>query len=95
MDYNKMKAAMQTVTIKDVKVMYDMANDRQRELNEEATRTYRCGDEVTFKGRRGVMLVGKITKINRKTVVVECHSDQGGCSYPQVWKCHPTSLTRI
>lgn len=47
----------------------------QGQASEKVIGDLHIGQKVSFKGRRGLKLVGKIRKINQKTVSVDCGAD--------------------
>lgn len=57
-------------------------------LSRSVTRSVRIGDVVSFEGRRGIV-TGKVTKVNRKTLVVD--DSQTGT----VWKVTASLVTPL
>ena len=45
-------------------------NYRRKELNRQVKNQFSVGDVVWFNSRKGIKVEGKITKINRKNIVV-------------------------
>ena len=43
---------------------------KRQHLSRQATRTIMVGDIVGFEGRRGQQVIGKVVKVNQKTLVV-------------------------
>ena len=79
-----------------IEAIQDMNNDQLERVIEQvkfqrtylarnATRTMRVGDAVQFEGRRGIIVKGKITKMNIKT----CKVDAG---HQGVWKVTASML---
>ena len=62
---------------------------RQTELARSATRKLMVGDIVSFEGRGGKTVTGKVQKVNSKTVVVRDTSSGTG------WKVTASLLTPL
>jgi hypothetical protein len=60
-------------------------------IDAESRRDLRVGAAVQFKGRHGVTLVGRVIRVNPKTVMVEV--DSGG--RPAKWRVSPALLTVV
>jgi hypothetical protein len=56
--------------IDELRGIYDAITLKQNALAREGIRSVVKGDVVSFTDRRGVKIVGKVTKVNRKTVMV-------------------------
>lgn len=54
-----------------------MIREQFNHLTRQKTREFRVGEEVTFKTKRGPIMKGTVTKINRKTigVLTDTHMD--------------------
>ena len=61
---------------------------QQTFLAKQSARTFTVGDAVQFKGRAGRTVVGTVTKVNPKTIVVDSPS-QGR------WKVTASMLTSL
>ena len=61
---------------------------QQTFLAKQSARTFTVGDAVQFKGRQGRTVVGVVTKVNPKTIVVDSPS-QGR------WKVTASMLTSL
>ena len=61
---------MSIQTREELNRMFDVCKRRHSQLVENLTFKFKIGDIVKFTGRYGVMVTGKITKINRKTLSV-------------------------
>jgi hypothetical protein len=60
----------------------------KRIIEQKLKSSFRVGDKVSFVGRRGEVLTGKVTRINPKLVSVTLPSGFG-------WRVHPTLLTKV
>ena len=70
-DYLKAVVAIQNVNDTDELLLLNrILRDQFSHTAGKDAMSYRVGDEVTFKGKRGIVYKGKVTKINRKTVGV-------------------------
>ena len=56
--------------IEELRAIYDAIKLKQNSLAREGIRSVVKGDVVSFVDRRGAKVVGKVTKVNRKTVQV-------------------------
>ena len=59
-----------------------------KSIGQAAIINFGVGDKVIFKGKRGMQVVGTITKINRTTISVL--ADNG-----VRWKCNPGGLSKV
>lgn len=59
-----------------------------RDFQTKTARNFMVGDTVEFKGKFGVMVSGKIMKVNRKSIKVNA-GEQG------VWNVSPSLLTLV
>ena len=55
--------------IEELRAIYDAIKLKQNALSREGIRSVKKGDVVSFVGRQG-KVVGRVTKVNRKTVMV-------------------------
>ena len=62
---------------------------RQTYLARQASRSFSVGDKVSFTDRGNITVTGRITKVNRKTVVVSESNS------PMVWKVTASMLTPL
>ena len=74
---------MNNLVTKSVELIYQMDNDQLNEvieaiklkrthLTKQAVRSFMIGDIVSFTGKRGVDVSGKVKKIAQKYVTVDC-----------------------
>jgi len=72
---------MNNLVTRASELIYQMDNDQLNEvieaiklkrnhLTKSVARSILIGDIVSFQGRRGQMVQGKVTKVNQKTIVV-------------------------
>ena len=91
---------MANLVTKSVELIYQMDNDQLSEIVEAiklkrthlaktVARSIVVGDIVSFNGRRGQTVTGKVTKVNQKTVVVRDSTTQ------IQWKVTASMLTKL
>ena len=92
--------SMANLVTKASELIYQMDNDQLNEvieaiklkrthLTKQAVRSFMVGDIVSFTGKRGVDVSGKVKKIAQKTVVVRDSSTQ------TQWKVTASMLTKL
>ena len=67
MDINNILVSIQSASNSDLNAIIDSVKLRRTRLSRETVRSLQVGDHVQFKGKSGY-----ITKLNRKTAVVDC-----------------------
>ena len=67
MDINNILVSIQSASNSDLNAIIDAVKLRRTRLSRETVRSLQVGDHVQFKGKSGY-----ITKLNRKTAVVDC-----------------------
>ena len=73
-----------------------MLRNRWRQLQQQAMVEFRIGQHVKFEDRSGRTIVGRIQRLNRKTVTLfSCRYDDGKPFCPPVWKVSPTILREV
>ena len=72
--------------LEDLELVQGALRVRYGELQAASTKTFRLGSKVEFFSRRGFMVKGKVTKINKKTVQVLDEEKH------QIWKVSPGLL---
>ena len=77
MDSNQLNQIVEAVKLK------------RTHLAKQTARSILVGDIVSFEGRRGQMVQGKVTKVNQKTVVVQDSATQ------VQWKVTASLLTKL
>ena len=91
---------MSNIVTKSVELIYQMNADqidqvveaiklKRTHLAKSVARSILIGDIVSFQGRRGQTVQGKVTKVNQKTVVVRDSSTQ------TQWKVTASMLTKL
>ena len=70
----------------ELREVNNMIKIQWREVEGEKVQAFRNGMRVEFEGRKGEMVTGTITKINRKTIIVT--PDEGY----QTWRVAPSLL---
>ena len=91
---------MTNLVTKSVELIYQMDSNQLNEVVEaiklkrthlakQVARSVVIGDIVSFNGRRGQTVTGKVTKVNQKTVVVRDSSTQ------TQWKVTASMLTKL
>ena len=91
---------MTNLVTKSVELIYQMDSNQLNEVVEaiklkrthlakQVARSIVIGDIVSFNGRRGQTVTGKVTKVNQKTVVVRDSSTQ------TQWKVTASMLTKL
>lgn len=55
----------------ELDVVIDAVKRRQQSLARENTNKFKVGDTVSFKDKAGNKVVGVVTKVNRKTIIVD------------------------
>ena len=77
MDSNQLNQIVEAVKLK------------RTHLAKQTARSILVGDIVSFQGRRGVTVQGRVTKVNRKTIVVRDSSTQ------TQWKVTASMVTKL
>jgi len=91
---------MTNIVTKSVELIYQMDSDqidqvveaiklKRTHLAKTVARSIVVGDIVSFNGRRGQTVSGKVTKVNQKTVVVRDSNTQ------IQWKVTASMLTKL
>ena len=91
---------MTNIVTKSVELIYQMDSDqidqvveaiklKRTHLAKTIARSIVVGDIVSFNGRRGQTVTGKVTKVNQKTVVVRDSTTQ------IQWKVTASMLTKL
>jgi ribosomal protein L35AE/L33A len=91
---------MTNLVTKSVELIYQMDSNQLNEVVEaiklkrthlakQVARSVVIGDIVSFNGRRGQTVTGKVTKVNQKTVVVRDSATQ------TQWKVTASMLTKL
>jgi len=91
---------MTNLVTKSVELIYQMDSNQLNEVVEaiklkrthlakQVARSIVIGDIVSFNGRRGQTVTGKVTKVNQKTVVVRDSNTQ------TQWKVTASMLTKL
>jgi ribosomal protein L35AE/L33A len=91
---------MTNIVTKSVELIYQMDSDqidqvveaiklKRTHLAKTVARSIVVGDIVSFNGRRGQTVTGKVTKVNQKTVVVRDSNTQ------IQWKVTASMLTKL
>jgi uncharacterized protein YkvS len=91
---------MTNIVTKSVELIYQMDADqidqvveaiklKRTHLAKTIARSIVVGDIVSFSGRRGQTVTGKVTKVNQKTVVVRDSTTQ------TQWKVTASMLTKL
>ena len=91
---------MTNLVTKSVELIYQMDSNQLNEVVEaiklkrthlakQVARSVVIGDIVSFNGRRGQTVTGKVTKVNQKTVVVRDSNTQ------TQWKVTASMLTKL
>ena len=91
---------MTNIVTKSVELIYQMDSDqidqvveaiklKRTHLAKTVARSIVVGDIVSFNGRRGQTVSGKVTKVNQKTVVVRDSTTQ------IQWKVTASMLTKL
>ena len=91
---------MTNLVTKSVELIYQMDSNQLNEVVEaiklkrthlakQVARSIVIGDIVSFSGRRGQTVTGKVTKVNQKTVVVRDSATQ------TQWKVTASMLTKL
>ena len=92
--------SMTNLVTKASELIYQMDSDQLNQIVEavklkrthlakQTARSLMVGDIVSFEGRRGQTVTGKVTKVNQKTVVVRDSSTQ------TQWKVTASMLTKL
>ena len=92
--------SMTNLVTKASELIYQMDSDQLNQIVEavklkrthlakQVARSIVIGDIVSFSGRRGQTVTGKVTKVNQKTVVVRDSSTQ------TQWKVTASMLTKL
>ena len=77
-DLQEMVKLIQKCETRDeVSVVFKLCKARSGAISEMKTAMFSPGDRVQFRGKRNIIVKGKVTKINRKTVSVLTDSGQG------------------
>jgi len=71
----------------EIHEFWDILKRRNRQLEEQLTVNFQIGDNVRFRNKKGNVIGGIITQINRKSINVEVN---GGVS----WKVSPSLLEK-
>ena len=71
-----------------IRRMYELLKHRQSTLQYQTTFKFNTGDRVQFKATVGGLVVGSITKINKKTIKVK---DEGAGI---LWTVSPSLLSK-
>lgn len=77
MDSNQLNQVVEAIKLK------------RTHLAKQTARSILVGDIVSFEGRRGQMVQGKVTKVNQKTIVVRDSSTQ------TQWKVTASLVTKL
>ena len=91
---------MNNLVTKATTLIYSMDSDqlnqvieavklKRTHLAKQVARSVVIGDIVSFEGRRGQTVTGKVTKVNQKTVVVRDSNTQ------TQWKVTASMLTKL
>ena len=81
--------AIRTMSMSDLKTLTASINARHAALNSAAKSSVMIGDLVSFNARANHIVVGRVVKINIKTVIVRPNS--GGAD----WKVSPSLLSPV
>ena len=92
--------SMTNLVTKASELIYQMDNDQLNEVIEaiklkrthlakQTARSILIGDIVSFEGRRGATVQGKVTKVNQKTIVVRDSKTQ------TQWKVTASMVTKL
>jgi hypothetical protein len=76
----------------EVRQVFEMCRRRMSALQQMQVLAFKPGDTVSFTGRHGETLTGKVKKLNQKTASVEVPSGIPGV--PQTWRVSPSLLRR-
>lgn len=74
-------------SMEDINLLYKIANDQQRLFQARTKAAFKLGDRVSFRGRRGEVVTGFISKKNPKTIIVIADSGVQ-------WKVTPSLLKK-
>ena len=64
-----------TMNAEDINVLVDAIKMRRNQLAKQTTRIVRRGDKVEFDSKYGGVTSGTVTKVNQKTIVIDCGSE--------------------
>jgi len=82
-------------TKEDLSRVYDAAKVAQNTISNLTKLTFAVGDRVSFTGKRGSLIEGSITKINRKNILVQEEMKDGVENpYGMRWTVSPTLLEK-
>ena len=92
--YNKKRSeliiAIHDMSLEDLQDVIEAIKLRRTYLHNVATRSFTKGDQVQFKGKRGVTISGIVQKVAQKYVTVDC-TMYGGA----MWKVPGAHLERV
>lgn len=72
----------------ELKQVSKIVHERYRQLETLRLMVFNVGDTVSWDSKRGMKVIGKITKINRTTANVTSNSGER-------WKVSPTLLVKV
>ena len=87
--FNNCKTLVITMDINELDELAKVIRFRRNEINRELKDDFLIGDKVSFTGRNNNLVMGTITKINRKNVVVTEDDNKW-----MAWNVPPSMLTK-
>lgn len=79
------------LTDAECRQVFEMCRRRMSALQQVKVATFRVGQTVSFEGRHGQVLTGRVKKLNQKTATVEV-PNPAFPDLPQTWRVSPGLL---
>jgi len=87
---NKLQSLIHGLDMKDCHIVFNMLEDRRREIQSEKKLSFSVGDLVEWTSRkRGTKVQGRILKVNRITIIIQENNS------PTQWKVSPSFLSLV
>tara|TARA_Y100001949_G_C15887250_1_gene286468 strand:+ start:101 stop:382 length:282 start_codon:yes stop_codon:yes gene_type:complete len=87
-EMKNVKGAISDMSMDDIIEVTEMIKMRRTMLGNKLLRTLVVGDKVSFEGRGGIPVFGKVTKVMVKNIVVDTGE-------PRKWRVPATLLTKV
>lgn len=94
MDAEKWREAIRRLSLEEFTQLKELVWDESRAREAQHLADLRRGDWVEFHDRHGKARRGVVTRINSKSVSVECEPEEGH-NHPSVWRVAPSLLRRL
>ena len=80
----------------DLSRIYEASKVAHNSISNLTKLSFQVGDRVSFTGKRGSLIEGSITKINRKNILVQEETKDGVENpYGMRWTVSPTLLEKV